>query len=227
MVGASLAPGPLHQTPIVNPFGLTGTAGTAAAVLADIGLALLVASLLGALACVVLRFRSARGVQRQQLRWVAAGAGAAVAGLLVGLAGLVVAFLAVVCVPVGVGVAVLRYRLWDLDRLVSRTVTYALVTALLVLPYLLILPAATRLAQGSGSLAVAALTLAAAAAFAPLRRRVQDLVDRRFNRRRYDAPVPWRRLRLASATSSTWTPSPASSWVSWNARCSRPGRRCG
>jgi hypothetical protein len=84
-------------------------------------------------------------------------------------------------------VAVLRYRLWDLDRLISCTVTYAVVTALLVLPYLLILPAATRLAQGSGSLAVAALTLAAAAAFAPLRRRVQALVDRRFNRRRYDA----------------------------------------
>ena len=91
------------------------------------------------------------------------------------------------CVPVSVAVAVLRYRLWDLDRLVSRTVTYAVVTGLLVLPYLLILPAATRLAGGSGSLAVAALTLAAAAAFAPLRRRVQDLVDRRFNRRRYDA----------------------------------------
>jgi hypothetical protein len=84
-------------------------------------------------------------------------------------------------------VAVLRYRLWDLDRLVSRTVTYGLVTALLVIPYLLIVPAAGRLAQGSGSLAVAAATLAAAAAFAPLRRRVQDLVDRRFNRRRYDA----------------------------------------
>jgi len=93
----------------------------------------------------------------------------------------------VLCVPVSVAVAVLRYRLWDLDRLVSRTVTYAVVTGLLVLPYLLILPAATRLAGGSGSLAVAALTLAAAAAFAPLRRRVQDLVDRRFNRRRYDA----------------------------------------
>jgi hypothetical protein len=84
-------------------------------------------------------------------------------------------------------VAVLRYRLWDLDRLVSRTVTYGLVTALLVVPYLLILPVATRLAQGSGSLAVAAATLAAAAAFAPLRRRVQVLVDRRFNRARYDA----------------------------------------
>ena len=84
----------------------------------------------------------------------------------------------------------MRYRLWDRttgpDRLVS-PITYVLVTGLLVLPYLLILPAATRLAAGSGSLAVAAATLAAAALFQPLRRRVQDLVDRRFNRRRYDA----------------------------------------
>jgi hypothetical protein len=86
-----------------------------------------------------------------------------------------------------VAVAVLRYRLWDLDRLVSRTFTYATVTALVVIPYLLILPAATRLAQGSGSLAVAAATLAAAALFQPLRRRIQLVVDRRFNRRRYDA----------------------------------------
>jgi len=77
--------------------------------------------------------------------------------------------------------------LWDLDRLVSRTVTYALVTALLVVPYLLVVPTASKLAAGSGSLAVAAATLAAAALFQPLRRRVQDLVDRRFNRRRYDA----------------------------------------
>ena len=89
--------------------------------------------------------------------------------------------------PVSVAVAVLRYRLWDLDRLVSRTVTYALVTGLLVLPYLLILPVVTRLAGDAGGLAVAATTLAAVAAFSPLRRRVQDLVDRRFNRRRYDA----------------------------------------
>ena len=81
----------------------------------------------------------------------------------------------------------LRYRLWDLDRLVSRTVTYALVTGLLVLPYVLVVPAAGRLAAGTGSLGVAAATLAAAALFQPLRRRVQALVDRRFNRRRYDA----------------------------------------
>jgi hypothetical protein len=90
-------------------------------------------------------------------------------------------------VPVAIAVAVLRYRLWDLDRLISRTVTYAVVTGLLVLPYLAIVAATPRLVAGSGSLAVAAATLAAAAAFQPLRRRVQDLVDRRFNRRRYDA----------------------------------------
>jgi hypothetical protein len=154
-----------------------------------------------ALVCVALRFRAARGVERQQLRWVAAGAAVGVLGLLTVTALLVggalfgfgsgawvlVALVALPCLPAAVAVAVLRYRLWDLDRLVSRTVTYGLVTALLVVPYLLILPVATHLAQGSGSLAVAAATLAAAAAFAPLRRRVQVLVDRRFNRARYDA----------------------------------------
>jgi hypothetical protein len=157
------------------------------------GTLLWMATLVAALLCVVLRFRAARGVERQQLRWVAAGAAAAVAGLIGGAVApqdtllSSVLYASVLCVPVAVAVAVLRYRLWDLDRLVSRTVTYALVTALLVVPYLLVVPAASRLAAGSGSLAVAAATLAVAALFQPLRRRVQDLVDRRFNRRRYDA----------------------------------------
>ena len=95
--------------------------------------------------------------------------------------------LALPCLPVSVAVAVLRYRLWELDRLVSRTLTYTLVTALLAGLYLLVVVAITRLAQDAGSLAVAAATLSAAAAFAPLRRRVQNRVDRRFNRRRYGA----------------------------------------
>jgi hypothetical protein len=90
-------------------------------------------------------------------------------------------------VPVAVAVAVLRYRLWDLDRIISRTLTYTLVTGLLVVPYVLIVPVASRVAQGAGSLSVAAATLVAAAAFQPLRRRIKDVVDRRFNRRRYDA----------------------------------------
>jgi hypothetical protein len=155
------------------------------------GLVLYALCLPAALVCVVLRFRAARGTERQQLRWVAAGATVAVLLLLPvpggdRLPGFLNA-VAVLAVPVSVAVAVLRYRLWDLDRLISRTITYLLVTGLLVLPYLAILPAATRLAAGAGSLAVAAATLAAAAMFQPLRRRIQDLVDRRFNRRRYDA----------------------------------------
>jgi hypothetical protein len=193
LVGGGLAPARLEDTSIANPFGLAGPAGAVAAMMAGAGILLWVASMVASVACVVLRFRSSGGVERQQLRWVAAGAVAAVAGLLAGITlpqNTVISgvfYKTVLCVPVAVGVAVLRYRLWDLDRLVSRTVTYTLVTALLVVPYLLIVPAAGRLAQGSGSLAVAGATLAAAAAFAPLRRRVQDLVDRRFNRRRYDA----------------------------------------
>jgi hypothetical protein len=193
----SVLPGRLsEQTPIANPFGLAGTAGTVTTVLFSVGLALHVGSLLAALASVVLRFRSSRGVERQQLRWVAAGAAAAVAGLLLSTlialrvvpgAADVIVYAALLCLPVAIAVAVLRYRLWDLDRLVSRTVTYALVTGLLVVPYLLLVPAVSHLAGDAGNLAVAAATLAAVAAFAPLRRRVQELVDRRFNRRRYDA----------------------------------------
>ena len=176
-----------------NPIALAGVAGTVATVVGNLGSLLHTACLPVALVCVVLRFRASRGTERQQLRWVAAGAAGAVAGLLAGtflpqqtlISGVLYAM--VLCVPAGVAVAVLRYRLWDLDRLVSRTVTYAVVTALLVIPYLLVVPTATKLAEGSGSLAVATATLTVAALFQPLRRRVQDLVDRRFNRRRYDA----------------------------------------
>jgi hypothetical protein len=240
LVGGSLIPGQLQETviPIDNPFGLAGVVGTVAAVVGFTGLVLWLAGMLAALVSLVLRFRASRGTERQQLRWVAAGAAGAVVGLLVGMAGVVVTYFAVLCVPVGVAVAVLRYRLWDLDRLVNRTVTYGLVTALLVLPYLLILPAATRLFEGSGSLAVAAVTLAAAALFQPLRRRVQDLVDRRFNRRRYDAARTVEgfavRLRdqldldalegeLLAVTNQTMQPSQASLWL--RARPTEAGRR--
>jgi hypothetical protein len=198
---AVVEPGQLVSTPIDNPLALDGPAGAVAGALASLGSLLHVGSLAAALVCLVLRFRASREVERQQLRWVAAGAAATVVGLLavVGLlvlqdsfgilpgAWLVAIALALPCLPLAIAVAVLRYRLWDLDRLVSRTVTYVLVTALLLVPYLVLVPAATRLLEGSGSLAVAAATLAVAAAFSPLRRRVQELVDRRFNRRRYDA----------------------------------------
>jgi hypothetical protein len=197
VVGWVLAPDPMTQTirPVPKPFPLHGVAGTMADTIHWIGWGVLFACIPVAAVSLVLRFRASRGTERQQLRWVAAGAAGAAAGpaLLLPLQALglgptdAFAIPLLLSLPVAIAVAVLRYRLWDLDRLVSRTVTYTAVTALLLIPYLLVLPAATRLAGGSGSLAVAAATLTAAALFQPLRRRTQDQVDRRFNRRRYDA----------------------------------------
>jgi hypothetical protein len=112
-----------------------------------------------------------------------------------------------------VAVAVLRYRLWDLDRLVSRTVTYALVTALLVIPYLLVVPTASKLVEGSGSLAVAAATLATAALFQPLRRRVQELWSTGASTAAATTPpAPSRGSRPACATRWIWTPCTPSCW---------------
>jgi hypothetical protein len=195
-LAAPLIPGPLEKLGIDNPFGLAGPAGEVAAFLTVVGVLLHWLSLPPAAVCVVLRFRSSRGVERQQMRWVAAGAAAAVGGLLLGLPnGLGIApdwtsaivFPALLCPPLAVAVAVLRYRLYDLDRVVSRTLTYGLVTVLLAAGYAAVVLGLGRLLGQDSSLVVAAATLAAVAAFAPLRRRVQGLVDRRFNRRRYDA----------------------------------------
>jgi hypothetical protein len=131
VLAGSLTPSPLESTPIDNPFGLAGTAGAIAGVLNGLGVLLHWASLPAAAVCVVLRFRASQGVERQQLRWVAAGVAGAVAGLLLalpGIAGLApeatskVIYPAMLCPPVAVAVAVLRYRLWDLDHLSSRTV---------------------------------------------------------------------------------------------------------
>ena len=196
VVAGALSPGPLEEMGIDNPLGLAGPAGNVAAVLTIVGILLHWLSLPPAAVCVVLRFRASRGVERQQLRWVAAGVAAAVAGLLVSLPGglgiapgwiSIVIFPALLCPPVAVAVAVLRYRLYDLDRVVSRTLAWALLTGLLGLGYAAVVLGLGRLLPEGSSLAVAAATLAAAAAFSPLRRRVQGLVDRRFNRRRYDA----------------------------------------
>ena len=196
VVAGALAPGPLEEMGIDNPLGLAGPAGNVAAVLSIVGIVLHWLSLPPAAVCVVLRFRSSRGVERQQLRWVAAGVAAAVAGLLIGLpAGLGIApevisllvFPALLCPPVAVALAVLRYRLYDLDRVVSRTLAWALLSVLLGLGYAAVVLGLGRLLPAGSSLAVAAATLAAVAAFSPLRRRVQSVVDRRFNRRRYDA----------------------------------------
>jgi hypothetical protein len=198
MVGSCLDPAPMTQTlePVAKPLALGGWAGTVAAVVNWTGFGLLFASVPAAALSVVLRFRTSRGVGRQQLRWVAFGAAAAVVGPLAAIALAVLGVLPsadafsyplLLSVPLAIAVAVLRYRLWDLDRLVSRTVAYTLLTLLLGLGYAAVVLGLGRLLPDSSSLAVAAATLAVAAAFQPARRRIQRVVDRRFNRRRYDA----------------------------------------
>jgi hypothetical protein len=196
VLAAALAPGPLEEMGIDNPFGLAGPAGRVAEVLVLAGVLLHWLSLPPAGVCVVLRFRSSRGVERQQMRWVAAGAAGAVVGLVAAVPGGLgiapdwtseIIYPALVCPPLAVAVAILRYRLYDLDRVISRTLTYGLLTVLLGLGYAAVVLGLGRLLGRDSSLVVAAATLAVAAAFQPLRRRVQSLVDRRFNRRRYDA----------------------------------------
>jgi hypothetical protein len=196
-LGFSTIPGVIEGTDpalsLVNPWGL-GPLEPLPQAMALTGAVLLLIGMAAGAVAVVLRFRRARGVERQQLRWVAFGGCcvllAPITGLAVGLPDWVSNIggnIGILAVPVCVGVAVLRYRLYDLGRVISRTVSYAVITALLLGVYFGLVTAVTRLVPRSSSLAVAASTLAAAALFQPLRRRVQGVVDRRFNRARYDA----------------------------------------
>jgi hypothetical protein len=144
----------------------------------------------------VVRFRRARGIERQQLGWVALAAALmllAVPVVLVAVAlgiPILVDWAAaawVMVLPVAVGAAILRYRLYDLDRIISRTLAYGLLTLLLGGGYALVVLGLGQLLGRESPLVVAAATLAVAALFQPARRRVQAVVDRRFNRRRHDA----------------------------------------
>ena len=198
VVGFAVQPDPMAPDYLGNPLAVP----TLAPALLVAGLAALVVlvGLLAGAGSLVLRFRRARGVERLQLRWLAlAGACASVlllTGLVAGLLGkdaVVLACLAlcVALLPLATGAAILRYRLYDLDRIISRTVAYGLLTVVLGLAYAGAVLVAGQLFGGIGdqppSWAVAGATLAMAAMFQPARRRVQQAVDRRFNRRRYDA----------------------------------------
>jgi hypothetical protein len=201
VAGDALTRGTVASLPVVrNPFGVSP---------AWVPLAAIGSGLVGLLGCVVLAAwslfsRSRRGpsVERLQIKWLAYS-GCLVALTLVsstivseilplsaGIAGRLIEgamMIAVLSMPVAVAVAILKYRLYDIDRIISRTLAYAIVTALLVGLYAGLVLLATQVLQVHGSVAVAAATLAAAAVFNPLRRRVQLAVDRRFNRARYDA----------------------------------------
>ncbi|HEX6674678.1 MAG TPA: hypothetical protein VF486_06610 [Actinomycetes bacterium] len=185
---AGLLDGPDQS--VTSPLAAPGLALATGYLLTQLAVLVDVASL-------VVRFRRARGTERLQLRWVAMAAGllalavvAAVVGALTGYPAVVewTSGLFVALLPVATGAAVLRYRLYDLDRIVSRTLAYGLLTVLLGGGYAaVVLGLGQLLGRRQSSLVVAGATLAVAAAFQPARRRVQAAVDRRFNRRRYDA----------------------------------------
>jgi hypothetical protein len=197
----ALEPGKLFaNSGVENPLGVDAAAGLLHA-LADAGGLVLAATVLIALAAIVARFRAARGIERQQLKWLAllAVLGVAVLALLLVIAqfanldtgtgqvaaGVVLGLLSM-APALAAAVAILRYRLYDVDVVINRALVYGALTALLGATYLgLVL--LIGLAVGKSGFAVAVSTLAVAALFRPARARVQAAVDRRFYRRRYDA----------------------------------------
>jgi hypothetical protein len=180
-----------------NPIGLTWVPDPETSAVGGALFGVLTACLVAAVVSLVLRFRRSRGVERQQLKWFT------YAGVLLILGGPLASYLlpasvsdvtfglAIALVPVAAGIAILRYRLYDIDRLISRTLVYGLLTTLLAGVYVLVVLVLGQLFGGIGaeppSWAVAGATLAVAALFQPARRRIQVVVDRRFNRRKFDA----------------------------------------
>jgi hypothetical protein len=164
-----------------GPYGWFG-------VVDDVFFPVLAACWLASVAAQAVSYRRSSGERRQQLKWLLTGAVVAGTGIGLSISGLsLVGTVIALALPASMGVAIFRYRLYEIDRIVSRTLAYAIVTGLLVGIYAGLVLLATRILSVHTPVAVAASTLAAAALFNPLRRRVQRVVDRRFNRARYDA----------------------------------------
>ena len=194
-IGAALLPGELVDAPVQgleNPVGVAG-----ADALEGLGWGLCLVSLLLATASLALRFRRARGYERQQLKWFVSAAvlfalSCVTAGVIWSLegelpaAGQLLVLTAYATIPIAAAIAILRHRLYDIDVVIRRTLTYGALTATLAAAYLgsVVL---IGLAAGESDVAIAVSTLAVAALFRPARARIQAIVDRRFYRRRYDA----------------------------------------
>ena len=206
-IGAGLQPGPLSYYPsIQNPFGVAGYPGVAVATVGYLVVALLATLAAGSL---VVRWRGSSGQVRAQLKWVAAAAAVlAISQVAVtmtvgqqtdrafGRATMneAVTLLSVVAFsifPLAIGVAVLRYRLYEIDRIISRTLAYGALTVVLAVAYVVGLLATQALlapfTSRTGPIPVIASTLVVFALFQPVRRRLKAAMDRRFNRSRYDA----------------------------------------
>jgi hypothetical protein len=200
LLGSVVDPAPLRPEypAIANPLAAPALYDAVLEVAVPAAGVVVLAALVVGAASLVVRFRRARGVERQQLRWLAFAAVLASAALLVALAALATASndwdlfnvalgACAALLPLATGAAILRYRLYDLDRIVSRTLAWGLLSVLLGGGYAAVVLGLGQLLPRDSSLAVAAATLAVAGAFQPARRRVQAAVDRRFDRRRYDA----------------------------------------
>jgi hypothetical protein len=183
---------------IRGPLGVPALEHGPLALAFPIGAVLILVGLVVGAGSLLLRFRRARGLERLQLRWLAVGAALAAVALVIALTALFVGHsdgtlfqaavgVCVAVLPLATGAAILRYRLYDLDRIISRTLAYGLLTLLLGGAYAGVVLGFSQLLGRSSPLVVAGATLAVAAVFQPARRRVQRAVDRRFNRRRYDA----------------------------------------
>jgi hypothetical protein len=204
----AFTPGPIDNAQFLdNPLGVEALSGQPIAIIGSIAIGTLVLGILLSAASLVIRFRRSRGTVRQQLKWFAlastfaglmlAGPGTLLNLLFYGSAlqgrlkeAQVLTILGILLIPISAGIAILRYHLYDIDRIVSRTISYASITAVLAAVYsivTLLLQDPLRAVTGGNALAVAASTLVVAALFQPLRARLHAAVDRRFNRARYDA----------------------------------------
>ena len=201
----ALVPGPLADFPFVNnPIAFGGTAAQAVNFLVKAAFILLLATLLAAGVCLILRFRRSRGDEREQLKWVVGGGALVVIIFLSapifwctpGLSGTplwpTLFVLALLALPLSMGIAILKYRLYAIDLIIRRTLVYGVLSGLLVLAYfgsvvLLQNVLRTLTGQEQSQLVTVVSTLAIAALFNPLRHRVQNLIDRAFYRRKYDA----------------------------------------
>jgi hypothetical protein len=168
--------------PTTGPYGWFG-------VVEDVFFPVLAACWLASVAAQAASYRRSSGERRQQLKWLLTGVVVGGTGLVLSISGLsLVGTVIALALPACIAVAIFRYRLYEIDRVISRTLAYAIVTGLLVGVYAGIVLLVTEvLGFHHSTVAVAAATLAAAALFNPVRRRVQTMVDRRFNRARYDA----------------------------------------
>jgi hypothetical protein len=199
----AFAPGPLmgfsQGSQVINPVGVEGAASILD-LFAKVSILLLIPIALGLTLAFFVRFRRAQGEERQQIKWVAYAVALFTAVIVVvsvwpsldtSLAGSVMFLAAFLALPSAMAVAILKYRLYDIDVVINRTLVYGALTVTLALIYF----GSVALLQGilgaltgqDSQLAIVASTLAIAALFGPLRRRVQDFVDRRFYRKKYDA----------------------------------------